>query len=67
MRLTLEDMRARIRDRRVVILDVLGRDGYAGGHLPRAINIPLGELPQRAADELPDRSRPIAVYCGGPT
>jgi rhodanese-related sulfurtransferase len=67
MQLTLQDMRARVRDRRVVILDVLGRDGYAAGHLPRAINIPVAELRQRAAEELPDRSRPIAIYCGGPT
>ena len=35
--------------------------------LPRAVNVPLAELRERASAELPDRRREIAVYCGGPT
>jgi len=56
-----------MRDHRVVILDVLSREVYANGHIPGAINIPLAELPDSAAAELPDRDREIIVYCGGPT
>jgi len=65
--MTLEEMRALVRDPSVMILDVLPPESYSGGHLPRAINIPLAELRQRAPIELPDASRRIVVYCGGPT
>jgi rhodanese-related sulfurtransferase len=67
MPVTLEEMRALVRDPDVTILDVLPRESYAAAHLPRAINIPLAELRQRARDELPEPSRRIVVYCGGPT
>ena len=67
MRLSLDEMRARIRDRNVVILDVLSPEAYAAAHIPRAINIPLADLRERAPVELPDRSRDIVAYCGGPT
>jgi rhodanese-related sulfurtransferase len=67
MPVTLEEMRALVRDPNVMILDVLPPASYAGAHLPRAINIPLAELRQRAPIELPDTSRRIVVYCGGPT
>lgn len=67
MHMTLAEMRALVRDPNVTILDVLPREAYAAAHIPRAINIPLAELRGRAPEELPDRSRRIAVYCGGPT
>jgi rhodanese-related sulfurtransferase len=67
MHVTLEEMRALVRDPNVTILDVLPPESYAGAHLPRAINIPLAELRPRAPSALPDPSRRIVVYCGGPT
>jgi rhodanese-related sulfurtransferase len=67
MNVTLAQMRRLVRDPEVVVLDVLSREAYAAGHLPDAVNIPLGELPRRAAAELPEPSRKIVVYCGGPT
>jgi len=67
MNVTLTQMRRLVRDPAVVVLDVLSREAYAAGHLPDAVNIPLGELRARAAVELPDRSRTIVVYCGSPT
>jgi rhodanese-related sulfurtransferase len=50
-----------------VILDVLTPERYATGHIPGAINIPFGDLRERAASELPDPAREIVAYCGGPT
>ena len=44
-----------------VLLDVRERGEYAAGHVPGAVNVPLGELAARAA-ELP-LDRPIAVHC----
>jgi rhodanese-related sulfurtransferase len=64
---TLDAMRGHVRDPDVVVLDVLSSESYAALHLPGAINIPLEELAARAPAELPDRARPLVVYCAGPT
>ena len=66
MHVTLDEMRDRVGNPDVTILDVLSRESYAGAHLPGAVNIPFDELAERAV-ELPSRSQPIVVYCGGPT
>ncbi len=49
---------ARVREG-VRLIDVREPDEYAGGHIPGAENIPLGELPQR----LPDPSERVIVVC----
>jgi rhodanese-related sulfurtransferase len=67
MDVSLADMRRLVRDPRVAVLDVLSREAYTAGHLPGAINIPLQQLRERAADELSDRDQAVVVYCGGPT
>ena len=67
MDVTLAQMRGLVRDPDVVVLDVLSREAYAAGHLPGAINIPVGEIRDRAPVELPDLNRAIVAYCGGPT
>jgi hydroxyacylglutathione hydrolase len=46
-----------------LILDVRGRHEYEHGHIPGAINIPVGYLPERA-HELP-RDKQIVVHCEG--
>ena len=45
-----------------VALDVRERSEFAGGHIEKALHIPLGELPGRLR-ELP-RETPILAYCG---
>lgn len=67
MSVTLDDLRTRMRDHRVVILDVLASETYTHGHIPGAINIPVKDIRARAPVELPDRNQDIIVYCGGPT
>ena len=67
MDVTLAEMRGLVRDPNVVVLDVLSPEAYAVAHIPEAINLPVRRLRDRAAVELPDRHRPIVVYCGGPT
>jgi hydroxyacylglutathione hydrolase len=44
-----------------LVLDVRGQSEYAQVHLPGALHIPLGFIPQRLAD-IP-RDRPIIVHC----
>ncbi|WP_244602833.1 rhodanese-like domain-containing protein [Mesorhizobium delmotii] len=58
-----EELVRRMRDDEVVLLDVRPQEEYAAGHLPGAINIPVGELEDRLA-ELP-REKVIVAYCRG--
>jgi ArsR family transcriptional regulator len=67
MSVTLDQLRTRLHDHRVVILDVLPTEAYEHGHIPGAINIPVAAIRDRAPIELPDRGQQIVVYCGGPT
>ena len=59
-----EDLVARLRDGLVTVLDVRPEDEFALGHLPGALNIPLGKLEHRLS-ELPT-DRDIIAYCRGP-
>jgi rhodanese-related sulfurtransferase/DNA-binding MarR family transcriptional regulator len=54
----------RVRRGLVVVLDVRPVEEYNAGHIPGAVNIPLGELAKRIR-ELPKRKEVIA-YCRGP-
>ena len=59
-----KDLISRLRDGLVMVLDVRPEDEFALGHLPGALNIPLGKLEQRLG-ELP-ADREIIAYCRGP-
>ena len=52
---------AAVAGRQVGVLDVRTAAEFAAGHLPDAVNIPLGELSFRAADV--PRGRPLVVHC----
>jgi len=43
------------------LIDVRDSAEYRDGHLPGAVNIPMGELPHRLAEI--DRDRPVYVVC----
>ncbi len=46
-----------------MLLDVREPREWDAGRIPGAIHVPLGTLPARAAEVLPDPSVPIVVYC----
>jgi ArsR family transcriptional regulator len=48
----------------VTVLDVRPEDEFVLGHVPGAINIPLGELAKKLTDL--DASHEIVAYCRGP-
>ncbi len=54
-------------DAGATIIDVRSPDEFAAGHLPKAVNLPVGSLGARLAEVdalvAKDRSRPIVVYC----
>jgi len=59
-----EELRRRVEEGTVVILDVRPAEEYEAGHIPGAISVPLEELPERLS-HLP-REVDIVAYCRGP-
>jgi ArsR family transcriptional regulator len=57
------ELMERVRAGLVTVLDVRPVDEYLLGHLPGAVNIPLGELEARLAELPPERE--IVAYCRG--
>jgi len=61
---SLENLRARLdAGEELTLLDVREKDEWRQGHLPGAVHIPRGFLEMQAEARLPDRSRPLVVYC----
>lgn len=46
-----------------LVLDVREAEGFAGGHVPGARNLPLGQLEQRIAELEPYRDQPVRTIC----
>ena len=63
-KVSIDEVRDRLRAGKVVLLDTRPEVEYQAGHLPQAISIPLDELDRRLG-ELP-RDRTLIVYCRGP-
>ncbi len=59
-----EELRERLQNGEVILLDVRPRVEYEAGHLPGALSMPLEELAERLG-ELP-RDLPVVAYCRGP-
>jgi len=59
-----EELAARMKDGLVTVIDVRPPDEFALGHLPGAINVPLGELEGHLSAL--DADREIVAYCRGP-
>src|SRR4051794_22006087 len=45
------------------LVDVREQDEWDEGHLPGAIHIPRGHLESRIEQAVPDRSKPVLLYC----
>ena len=54
----------RLHDASLTIVDVLPQASYVEAHIPRAISLPLEQIPDHAREILPDLNAEIAVYCG---
>ena len=62
--ITRDDLRSRLRDGDVVVLDVRPPAEYGAGHISGAISIPIADLKSRLGD-IPDGAEVVA-YCRGP-
>jgi len=60
-----DEIKSRLGDGSLRLVDVLPADSYETGHIPSAISLPLATLEHRAPELLPDRAEEIAVYCAG--
>jgi len=47
------------------LLDVREPDEYEQGAVPNAVHVPRGQLEFSIEGRLPDKSKPIAIYCAG--
>jgi len=47
---------------KILVVDVRDEDSFANGHIPGAINIPLG-TEDRRLERLRTERRPIVAYC----
>jgi rhodanese-related sulfurtransferase/DNA-binding transcriptional ArsR family regulator len=59
-----KELLRRMREGLVTVIDTRPAEEFAAGHLPGALNLPLGELKRRLR-ELP-RNQEIVAYCRGP-
>ena len=62
-----QELYRRLKDRSLIIVDVLPREAYLSGHIPGAISLPLADVDSRAREVIPDRNAEIAAYCASAT
>jgi rhodanese-related sulfurtransferase len=62
--ITREDLRKRLKEGEVTVLDVRPPEEFASGHLPGAVNIPLKDLEEKLG-VLP-HDQEVVAYCRGP-
>lgn len=61
---SLEELRRRMRQGEVTVLDVRPEEEYRAGHIPGALSIPVAQL-RRRLSEIP-KKREVVAYCRGP-
>lgn len=61
------ELRERLADRALAIVDVMPAASFRSGHIAGSVNLPLAEIQTKARRLLSDLTQEIAVYCGGPT
>jgi rhodanese-related sulfurtransferase len=62
-----DEILARLHDPALLLVNVMPKETFEAGHIPRSINLPVAEIEERARQVLPDVTQEIAVYCAGST
>lgn len=60
----LEDLLLRMKSSNIILLDVRPEHEFKAGHIPRALNIPIDQLPNRIGEL--KKSKQYIAYCRGP-
>lgn len=67
VQISLQEVERGLRDKSLIVVDVLPKEAYVSGHIPGAISLPLAEVSTRAREVIADRDAAIAVYCASDT
>ena len=59
-----DELRGRLHESSLKIVDVLPEASYAAAHIPGSLSLPVEEVASHARELLPDRGAEIVVYCG---
>ena len=62
-----EEILARLQDPALLLVNVMPKETFEAGHIPRSISLPLAEVEGNARRMFSDPDREIIVYCAGPT
>src|SRR5262245_27316870 len=65
--ISVQDVQSRIQKNGVVVLDVREKEEWDEGHLPGATFLPRGFLEVRVEKTVPEKEKPVIVYCAGGT
>jgi len=63
----LQELRRRLADGSISVVDVLPAESWREGHIPGALSLPVATIPAQAREALPDTDRDIVVYCASDT
>jgi rhodanese-related sulfurtransferase len=61
-RISLDEFRKMHATAKVLVIDVRDERGFANGHIPGAVNVPLGSEESNVL-RLKSEKRPIVTYC----
>jgi rhodanese-related sulfurtransferase len=62
-----EEILARLGDPSLLLVNVMPKEAFDEGHIPRSLNLPLPEVETKARQLFTDIGRELVIYCGGPT
>ena len=65
--ITREEILARLTEPSFVLVNVMPKETFQDGHIPRSINLPLSDIETKARQFFPDLGAELVIYCGGPT
>ncbi len=60
--ITKEELKKKMDNREVTVIEVLSKESYNKGHIRGAINIPLEKIGKEARERF-DKDEPLVVYC----
>ena len=62
-----EEIVARLNDPSLLLVNVMAKEAFEEGHIPRSLSLPLAEIETKARQVFPEIGRELVIYCGGPT
>jgi rhodanese-related sulfurtransferase len=65
--ITREEILARLNDPSLILVNVMPKETFADGHIPRSLNLSLSEVETKARQLFADIGRELVIYCEGPT